>query len=156
MRNGYHHDRNGGMGVALPLIGLGVVAGWFLRRALQQKYEGMQPNGKALTAGVSDREMIETVFGEYTHQLRDTYQDVRQELESQLDEMKSSLQEIDITKYREMVREAVENRSLSPEQMKQLRTHLEEDFQHVRKTARKPVRKAAQTRGRRANQDSRE
>jgi hypothetical protein len=147
---GYRDDRGNGMNISLPVLGLGLAAGWFLRKLLQQKYEEVSGNG---VTSVSDREMIETVFGEYSSQARKSVAEVRREVDARMSNLKTSLQEIDLEKYKELVREVVEsvgqNGRLSNEQMLDLQEYLVEDFQHLRSAAeteaRKGVRKARRT-----------
>lgn len=141
---GYRDDRGNGMNLSLPVLGIGLAAGWFLRKVLQQKYEEVSGNGRN---PVSDREMIETVFGEYSSQARNSVAEVRQELDTRMGNLRTSLQEIDTDKYKELVREAVEsvgrNGRLSNEQMMDLQEYLVEDFHQLRDSAKDEARKGA-------------
>lgn len=143
MRNDSHHRA----GLSLPLIGIGIAAGWFLRKMLQQMYEEVAGQDSRNT---SDREMIETVFGEYSTQARRSVAEVRREVNTRMKNLKLSINEVDTDKYKELVRDAIESVGregrLASEQMTELQDYLIDDFKHVRKAAEAEATKKSRAR----------
>lgn len=143
---GHRDGHRNGMGMSLPLLGLGVAAGWMLRKMLQLKYEEISGEGRT---SASDREMIETVFGEYSTHARRSVAEVRREVNTRMKNLQTSLHEIDVDKYKELVRGAIESVGrdgrLSSAQMTELQDYLIEDFQHVRRAGEREATKAART-----------
>lgn len=148
-------DNNNRQGGVWPILGLGagVAAGWMLRKFLQHKYEETHP----LSKPESEKELLAEVFGEYTREARNAYRSVSDQITSGMNKMKMSLEEIDVTKYRDLVNDAIDEVSkdstLPKAQMDKLRQYLMADFENVKrgvkqetksvKTAARRARKAA-------------
>jgi len=130
-------NKQGGFG-ALLSIGLGVAAGWGLRKLLQEKYE--KTNGRA-TKSVSDKELIITVFGEYSREIDEFYQQVQSELMDQMKQLHLSLKEVDTQKYKELVTAALKKmqreKSISKKQIDALQKYLMDDFAQIQAKAKK-------------------
>lgn len=124
-------------------IGVGVAAGWLLRKFFQEKYNETHP----LSPPQSEKELVTAVFGEYTAEARDYYQEVQAEISRNLRQMKENLEDIDTDKYRELVNEAIENvdhnNELPRRQIDKLRRYLMDDFDQVRSQAQKKAKKVA-------------
>jgi hypothetical protein len=130
-------NKQGGLG-ALLSIGLGVAAGWGLRKLLQEKYEqtsGMGPKS------VSDKELITTVFGEYSKEIDEFYHQVQEEVMDQVKQLHLSLKEIDTQKYKELVTEALKKmqkeKTISKKQLDALQKYLMDDLAQIQAKAKK-------------------
>lgn len=147
-------NKNNRQGGVWPIIGLGagVAAGWMLRKFLQHKYEETHP----LSKPESEKELLSEVFGEYSREAKNAYQSVSDQITSGMNKMKMSLEEIDVTKYRDLVNDAIDEVSkdsnLPKAQMDKLRTYLMADFESVKrgvkeevKPAKRAVRRARKT-----------
>ena len=130
-------NKQSGFGTILGL-GIGLAAGWGLRKLLQKKYDetiGLFRNP------VSEKELITTVFGEYTKEASGFYEQVQQELMDQISQLKTSLSEIDTKKYRELVDDALKkiqrDQEIPQKQVKALREYLMDDFAQIKVKAKK-------------------
>lgn len=130
-------NKQGGFG-ALVSIGLGVAAGWGLRKFLQEKYT--QTSGKSAQS-ISDKELITTVFGEYSKEIDVFYHEVHAEILDQLKQLHLSLKEVDTQKYKELVTAALKKmqkeKAISKKQIDALQKYLMDDFAQIQAKAKK-------------------
>ncbi len=146
-------NKQGSLGAVVG-IGLGLAAGWSLRKLLQKKYD---ETAGFLREPVSEKELITTVFGEYSKEAAEYYQQVRTELVNQFAQLQTSMAEIDTQKYRELVDVALKNiqqdKAISKSQINALREYLMDDFAHIKakaKTAKRKIARKTSTRARKA------
>jgi hypothetical protein len=139
-------DRKHGSMATLFGLGAAIAAGWWLRKFFQEQYEETNgiSNGK-----VSEKELVRTVFGRYSQRAQDYYEQVKDEIDQELSDMKMSLNDIDLAKYRELVSDTVERvqqeQAVPVEFVSALRNYLMSDFRQVKQgakgSAKRTVRK---------------
>jgi hypothetical protein len=122
----------------LSLFGvvLGVAAGWKLRKIVQREYENIKAKPGS-SQKVSDKELLNTIFGKYSQELKSYFQEVRDGIDSQVKELKLDLKSIDTAKYREIVNDVLTSLKseykVSKQEISQLRDYLLSDFELMTK-----------------------
>ena len=128
-----------------PILGLGagVAAGWLLRKFFQDKYDETRP----FTTPASEKELVTTVFGEYSQEARNYYREVRDEVTASVAELKMSLKDVDTAKYKELVNDALdkvnEDNTMPKKQVDKLREYLMEDFKTVKEQTKRAAKRTA-------------
>jgi hypothetical protein len=90
---------------------------------------------------VSDKELITTVFGEYSKEIDEFYHQVQEEVMDQVKQLHLSLKEIDTQKYKELVTEALKKmqkeKTISKKQLDALQKYLMDDLAQIQAKAKK-------------------
>lgn len=142
--------KNGSIIGSILALGTGVAAGWTLRKIMQRKYDEISDLPRSLKAdSVSDKELITTLFDNYSTQMRDYFADVQDQIKVSLNDVKNDWQNIDKRKYRQLVDEAIKNaqteQKVPQKQIERLRDYLMADWDNLRSTLRQEAEKTKST-----------
>lgn len=142
----------------LVVFGVGLVTGWLVKQLfdspqVKEKREEMMDSAEELRQRLADSDevsRITEVFGSYSRELAKFYQQAKEQLITQLGDLRISFDQIDKERYQaivtEIVKSAGKDGQLPASQLEKLKQALIEDFSKLQLTT-KPTASRANTRG---------
>src|SRR3989344_5202616 len=132
-----------GLGIMMGAVA-GAIAGLFLapkagkqlRKDAQKLYEDISKDPEAA---------VKEIFGKVTEESMQIYTAAQKEVSAQLANLSANYKTLDTSKYKEVVKQAVDNakadKKLPEDQLKKLITYLEKDIKKLAAPKKAPARK---------------